>query len=126
MPELSIQGQRLRAMRQQCGYTLEAAAERLSTTKQAIYKYEMGIVQNIPADKLLCLAQLYGCSADYLKGLTDQPGQPPEGTAAPAPSRTTSQRTAQELADLCARLSPEERRTVIEFARFLASRHEEG
>lgn len=46
-------------------------ARRLHTTTQAIYKYENGIVTNIPADKLKMLAAELGVTPGYLLG--DEP-----------------------------------------------------
>ncbi len=51
-------------------------ARRLHTTTQAIYKYENGIVTNIPTDKLKLLAAELGVTPGYLLGDED-----PESTA---------------------------------------------
>ena len=73
MPIPQTQGQRLRQRRLEKRLTQEYLAEQLNTTKQAIYKYEADIVQNIPLEKLLRLAQLLDCSPAWLQGFADEP-----------------------------------------------------
>jgi repressor LexA len=74
-------GKRLREERKRRHLTQDEVAAVLETTKQAIYKYERGIVENIPFDKLNKLAELFECSPSYLMGWTDDsqplpPGEP--------------------------------------------------
>ena len=45
-------GERIREARTTKGLTQEQLAEQVHVTKQAVYKYETGIVTNIPLDKL--------------------------------------------------------------------------
>ena len=45
-------GERIREARTAKGLTQEQLAEQVHVTKQAVYKYETGIVTNIPLDKL--------------------------------------------------------------------------
>lgn len=47
-------------------------AQKLSTTKQTIYKYEMGIVTNIPSDKIEKMALIFHISPAYIMGWTDE------------------------------------------------------
>ena len=77
-------GKRLREERKRRHLTQDEVAAVLETTKQAIYKYERGIVENIPFDKLNKLAELFECSPAYLMGWTDdsQP-LPPSFPSAP-------------------------------------------
>jgi repressor LexA len=46
----------------------EEVAKAIDSTKQAVYKYENGIVTNIPMDKIEKMAQLFGVSPAYLMG----------------------------------------------------------
>lgn len=64
-------GERLAACRKASGYTLEQVAKRLDTTTQAIYKYEKGIVRNIPLAKLEKMASMYGVTPEFLTGWGD-------------------------------------------------------
>ena len=49
-------GERIREARTAKGLTQEQLAEQVHVTKQAVYKYETGIVTNIPLDKLESIA----------------------------------------------------------------------
>lgn len=134
----TTQGQRLRQMRLQKRYTQDYVAAQLSTTKQAIYKYETDIVRNIPTEKLIRLAQLYGCSTAYLQGFADEPGEPPAGAFTPVdapcgvPHHRSGDAAAEEaqltfyrdLTDALLGLTPAERTTVLRFAQFLAAGHQ--
>ncbi len=59
-------GERIRAERLRNKLTQEDVARALNTTKQPIYKYEQGIVENIPPDKMERMAQLFGVTPAYL------------------------------------------------------------
>ena len=66
-------GERIRAQRKRAGMTQDEVAAALETSKQAIYKYEKGVVENIPFEKLERLAALFGVTSAYLLGFTDDP-----------------------------------------------------
>ncbi len=125
----TTQGQRIYDLRIQKRYTQEYLAEQLGTTKQAIYKYEKDIVQNIPDGKLLRMAQLLGCSVAYIKGLSDQVGSAPlENPFAfsqrpPAPTNEELFTTSRDLMDILPRLTEEECHSVLSYARFLLAQH---
>ena len=51
-------GSRIREARQAMHLTQEELAKEVGTTKQNIYKYESGIITNIPLDKLEAIARL--------------------------------------------------------------------
>ena len=57
-------GERIREARTAKGLTQEQLAEQVHVTKQAVYKYETGIVTNIPLDKL---ESIPGCSVEETK-----------------------------------------------------------
>ena len=61
-------GERIRELRLQHGITQEELASYLNTTKQTIYKYETGIITNIPLDKIEKLANKFNVSASFLAG----------------------------------------------------------
>ena len=67
-------GERIREARTAKGLTQEQLAEQVHVTKQAVYKYETGIVTNIPLDKLESIAACLGVAPGYLAGLTCQGG----------------------------------------------------
>lgn len=61
-------GQRIREAREQKNMTLDDVAKHCSTTRQTIYKYENGIVTNIPYDRIEALATALSVSPSYLFG----------------------------------------------------------
>jgi transcriptional regulator with XRE-family HTH domain len=125
MPDKLTQGQRIRKLRIERRYTQEYLADRLGTTKQAIYKYEADIVRRIPEDKLQRLACLLGCSVEWLQGLTETVGSAPQLAAPFLGAKTADDpfQLYQEFMDVMCLLSPEERRTALDFAQYLLSRH---
>jgi len=73
---MSLPGDRIRELRQRNGMTLDDVAKHLGINRQAVYKYEQGIVTNIPLDKIEKMSELFCVSPGYLSGWTDD--QPPE------------------------------------------------
>ncbi len=61
-------GERIRAAREGRKMTQEELGALCGTTKQTIFKYEMGIVTNIPLDRLELLAQKLDVTPAYLLG----------------------------------------------------------
>ena len=65
-------GERIRAERRRMKMSQDEVALALETTKQAIYKYEKGIVENIPPEKVERLAELFGVTPAYLIGWSEE------------------------------------------------------
>lgn len=61
-------GDRIRTLRQQHNETQEELGNIIGTTKQNLYKYETGIITNIPLDKIEKIANHYDVSPGYLMG----------------------------------------------------------
>ncbi len=61
-------GERIRDVRMKKGLTQLELANALKTTKQNVYKYEVGIVTNIPSDKIEQIAKILDVSPSYLMG----------------------------------------------------------
>ena len=51
--------------------TLDDVAKYLGINRQAVYKYEQGIVTNIPLDKIEKMAVLFGTTPDYIAGWSE-------------------------------------------------------
>lgn len=66
-------GERIKAAREAKGATLEEVANAAHTIKQTIYKYEKGVVTNIPSDKIEAIASFLGVSESYLMGWEELP-----------------------------------------------------
>jgi len=76
-------GDRIRAAREALKLTQEELGALCGTTKQTIFKYEMGIVTNIPLDRLELLSEKLGVTPAYLVGwTTDEAVALPEKLAA--------------------------------------------
>lgn len=65
-------GERIRAARESLKLTQEELGALCNTTKQTIFKYEMGIVTNIPLDRLELLSEKLGVTPAYLTGWTTE------------------------------------------------------
>ena len=61
-------GERLKALRSKAGLTQEEVGRQVHISKQTLYKYENGIVTNIPSDKIELLAAVYHVTPSYLMG----------------------------------------------------------
>jgi len=66
-----IIGERLRRERHRRGIKQTFLAEQIGVQSATISQYERGI-NAPPPDVLIKFAQFYGCSTDYLLGLTDK------------------------------------------------------
>ena len=69
-------GQRIKEERLKRKLSQEDVAKAISSTKQAVYKYESGIVTNIPTDKLEKIAQLFKVTPAYLMGWENEGKSP--------------------------------------------------
>lgn len=63
-------GERLKNLRLGKKLTLEDVGQALNITKQTLYKYENGIITNIPSDKIERLAVIYDVQPEYIMGWT--------------------------------------------------------
>lgn len=64
-------GERIRQQREYMQITASELAERVGESKQTIYKYENGIVENIPLEKLEAIAKVLDCNPADLTGWND-------------------------------------------------------
>ena len=62
----------LRLIRKKRGFTCETLGEKVNVGKSAVSKYERGEIQP-SQDVLKKMAEVLGCSIDYLLGVTDNP-----------------------------------------------------
>lgn len=61
-------GEKIKQLRESKQITQTELASVLKTTKQNIYKYETGIISNIPSDKIEIIANYFQVSPAYLMG----------------------------------------------------------
>ena len=64
-------GQRIRSRRKELNIGQTDLAEKISVSKQTLYKYEADIVTNIPSDKIEALANALDVSPGYIMGWED-------------------------------------------------------
>lgn len=75
-------GERIRMRREELGISQTALSELIGESKQTLYKYETGIISNIPSDKIEALADILKVSPSWIMGWTDDKS----GSAASLPS----------------------------------------
>ena len=61
-------GQRIKALREQKGISQIELAKKIGVSKQNLYKYENGIISNIPSDKIEAAAAALETSPAYIMG----------------------------------------------------------
>lgn len=61
-------GERIKTAREAKGMSQEDLGKSFGATKQTVYKYETGIITNIPLDNLEKIAVTLGVSSAYLAG----------------------------------------------------------
>lgn len=61
-------GERIRKARTDKGLTLDELGKLCSTTRQTIYKYECGVVTNIPLARVEVMANALGVTPAYIMG----------------------------------------------------------
>ena len=65
-------GERIRALRYAREYPQSFLADSVGIKKQTLYKYENGIITNIPIDNLIAIANALGVSPAYLIGCDEE------------------------------------------------------
>lgn len=66
-------GERIKAYRLRKNLTQAELAEKLNVAKQTVFKYETGIVTNIPSDKIELMSQIFGVTPAELMGWKQTP-----------------------------------------------------
>ena len=61
-------GERIKKKREELDMTQVDLARKIGCTKQTLYKYESGIITNIPSDKIEKIANVLGTTPAYLMG----------------------------------------------------------
>lgn len=64
-------GQRIKDRRERLGLGQTELADRVGISKQTLYKYENGIITNIPSDKIEAISRVLNSSPGYLMGWSD-------------------------------------------------------
>lgn len=64
-------GERIKEQRLKIGMSQVDFASNIGVTKQTLYKYETGLITNIPSDKVEAISKFTGISPAYYMGWTD-------------------------------------------------------
>jgi transcriptional regulator with XRE-family HTH domain len=105
-------GKRIRTERIERKISQEELAKALSTTKQAIYKYENDIVTNIPMDKVAKIAELFNVTPAYLMGWDEKE---------PSPAELELTEGEKMLIELFRQIPEEQQQVFLEMGRVFAN-----
>ena len=101
---MSTVGERIRQLRGRLGLSQSQLAEAIGETKQTLYKYEHGIVTNIPLQKLEAIARVLDCPPTALTGW--------EESERPAPAE-------REIDRIFDALNPDGQSDLLRYGRYL-------
>lgn len=109
-------GERIKMLRENHKYTLAEVGAAIGASVQSLYKYENGIVTNIPSDKIEGLARIFSVSPAYLMGWEDE---------------SASIEKSNDFINIAAHvdgepLTEEEQEEVINFIKFIKSKRKDG
>lgn len=118
-------GTRLKSLRIKKGYTQEYVGNIVGTSKQTLYKYERGIVTNIPPDKIEALAKLYDVQPGHIMGWAESHSPtyytPPETIQLAEELKNNPH--IHTLLRASKNLSPDDMKQVINFVEFIKSQN---
>ena len=69
--DLMTIGDRIKNLRLKKNYTLDQLGKKISSSRQTLYKYEQGIIENIPKQKVESLAKALDTTPSFLYGWED-------------------------------------------------------
>lgn len=61
-------GEKIKALRERAGISQVDLAEKISVSKQTLYKYENDLVSNIPSDKIEAIAEEVHATPSFIVG----------------------------------------------------------
>ena len=111
-------GERIKQLRERQKKTQEDLAAAAGTTKQTIYKYETGLITNIPLDKVELIAKELDTNPAYLLGWDKFKEKP----ATISDDRLKN--LDNDLYNLMSELTPEEMNQARAFAKWLIDTRE--
>ena len=104
--------QRIKALRQEKGLTLEQVADVVGVGKSTVRKWETGMIANMKRDKIASLAKALGTTPEYLMGWDEQKSSPSE------PVLTEGE---QILLNLFRQIPEDQQRVFLEMGRVYAN-----
>ena len=100
--------QRIKALRQEKGLTLEQVADVVGVGKSTVRKWETGMIANMKRDKIADLAKALGTTPAYLMGWDEKESSPSE------PQLTEGEKV---LLDLFNRVPEDKQQMVLQMIR---------
>ena len=100
--------QRIKALRQEKGLTLEQVADVVGVGKSTVRKWETGMIANMRRDKIASLAKALGTTPEYLMGWEEKENSPSE------PELTEGEKV---LLDLFNRVPKDKQQLVLQMIR---------
>lgn len=65
-------GEKIRLLRKKAGISQAELAKMINTTKQNMYKYETGLISNIPTQKIPLISKILNTTPAYLMGWDEE------------------------------------------------------
>lgn len=93
-------GERIKSIRESKWFSQTELADKINVSKQTLYKYENGIITNIPSDKIEAIGNILNVSPSYLMGWSEINESPDE----------------KQLLDIYKELNPDNKKLVIGYA----------
>ena len=107
--------QRIKALRQEKGLTLEQVADVVGVGKSTVRKWETGMIANMKRDKIADLAKALGTTPAYLMGWKE------EDEKNISPSEPTLTEGEQMLLNLFRQIPEDQQRVFLEMGRVYAN-----
>lgn len=113
-------GDKIRARRQEMGFSVDELASRLGKNRATVYRYERGDIENLPVSVLEPLAQALETTPAYFIGLDGKSGQTPRETIKAALQQEDGQ--TAEIIELILDLPESRQREALSYLRYLSDR----
>ena len=94
---MSTIGERIKELRENLKMSQDELGKRCGTTKQTIFKYETGIVTNIPMPRIECIAKALNTTPTILMGWEDSSADKTEESLDEALERAFSARPEMRM-----------------------------
>lgn len=104
--------QRIKALRQEKGLTLEQVADVVGVGKSTVRKWETGMIANMRRDKIADLAKALGTTPAYLMGWNEE-----DTKKESSPSEPTLTEGERVLLDLFNRVPEDQQKLVLQMIR---------
>ena len=105
--------QRIKALRQEKGLTLEQVADVVGVGKSTVRKWETGMIANMKRDKIADLAKALGTTPAYLMGWNDEEDEEKKNS----PTEPQLSEGEKMLLDLFNRVPEDKQQLVLQMIR---------